>query len=237
MMEIDGSITYKQDKQEKKDKKENSSFTSPIGHEAYASQEQDILLAQASRKGSLDPRARVPDSAPRFNQDEVKRAIWQFFDNGEGHPRRYQFKMRINLYPEGNEEFIANMTKSLQDFKRHIPGPNKRKILDLAMVIRRDVKNENGYFPFIGKYHLKSNTRNINIEPDTFVALWWNRQQEMYQCISVFYDWETYFELDKDRLTAKQKESNVKCQYLYINPKYDDRPRPLTFAQRRALGI
>lgn len=237
MMEIGGSITYKQDKQEKQDNLNNEFLTSPIGHEAYASQEQDILLAQASREGSPDPRSRVPVSAPRFNQDEVKRAIWQFFDNGEGHHRRYQFKMRINLYPEGNEEFIANMTKSLQDFKRHIPGPNKQKILDLAMDIRRDVKNENGHYPFIGKYHLKSSTRNINIEPDTFVAVWWNRQEEMYQCYSMFYDWETYFELGKDRLTAKQRESNIKGQYLYINSKYDDRPRPLTFAQRRSLGI
>jgi hypothetical protein len=38
-------------------------------------------------------------------------------------------------------------------------------------------------------------------------------------------------------ITKKQEDSGMRCQALWINPAFDTRQRPMTAAQRMALGL
>jgi len=238
----EGSYNYNIDN---KDNRNNivSTPVSSIGEEADASEE-IMGLAQGqkmSREGLPDPSE--IRTATAFTQDEVRSAIIQFIDNGEEAVQRFKVKLRINLHPSGDVEFIAATSKRIQDFSKHVPGPNKQMIVDLAQGIRHDVKKKHNVWPYIGKFHLKVGNyrRNragvTNIEPDTFVAVWFNYQDQGWEGVFKFQDWETFFHLHQDRLTARQRQIGVKGQWVFKNPKYDTTVRPLTWAQRRQLGI
>lgn len=231
---------YNKDNKDKKDKEDNKvNWLEPsIGLEAEASQEQDVHLVHLddpSRKGLLDPRSRVPEKL--LVEDEIRSSICQWIDNGPNVRQRYKLKIRINLYPKGDVEFIASMGKHLPSFKRHIPGPNRQEILDLAVEIQRKIKAKHGHLPYIGKFHLKGTSRTINIEPDTFAAVWWNPEYKSWQGILKIQNWWRSFDLHEDRLTKKQIDIGVKGQDVFTNPKYDRRVRPLTWAQRRQMGL
>lgn len=227
---------YNKDNLDKEDKKDNQvNMLSPsAGLEAYASNEH-VHLVHPSREGLLDPRARVPEK--KLVEDEIRSSVCQWIDNGPEVKQRYKLKIRINLYPKGDVEFIASMTKHLPSFKRHIPGENRQQILDLAVQIQKEIKAKHGHLPHIGKFHLKGTSRTINIEPDTFAAIWWNTEYKSWQGIIKIQDWWRSFDLHTDRLTQKQIDIGVKGQDVFTNPKYDKRVRPLTWAQRRQMGI
>ena len=231
-----GCNTYNKDNKENKDNENNYVITS-FGHEADASSKPTHLAQgqSVSRQGLLDPSITSIATEP-LNDSEVKSSILQFIDNGEKQRQRYKVKIRLNLYPEGDVEFIASVSKSIQDFKRHIPGPNRLMILELARDIRHMVKKKYDAIPYIGKFHLKAG-RVINIEPDTLVAVWYNQQDAGWEGIVKIQNWEHKFDLCTDRLTAAQTNIGVKGQWVYRNPQYDKTVRPLTWAQRRSLGI
>lgn len=194
--------------------------------------EEHVLPGQGqsvSRQGLLDPRAQVPKITKIENQT-VKSSISQFIDNGEDARRRFKFKIRLNLITGTNVDFIANMTKSIQDFKRHIPGPYM-EILELAREVRRDVKQRLDIIPYIGKFHLRSIGTRINIEPDTFVAVWYNREDAGWEGLLKIQNWIQEFSLCDTTISVKQATIGVKAQWVYKNPNYDKETRPKTYAQ------
>ena len=238
----DNSLTircnaYNKDNIDNKDKKDNKvNWLEPsIGHEAKASDEHSVHLVHPSREGSPDPRARVPQIL--LDEDEIRSSVCQFIDNGENARQRYKLKVRINLYPKGDVEFIASMGKHIPSFKRHIPEPNREQILKLALQTYKEIKTKHGHAPYIGKFHLKGTSRTINIEPDTFAAVWYNPEYKSWQGLLKIQNWWRSFDLHTDRLTLKQTSIGVKGQDVFTNPKYDRRVRPLTWAQRRQMGL
>jgi hypothetical protein len=175
-----------------------------------------------------------------LSQDEIERAIFHFFDNGEDNPQRYKLKVRLNLVDKENVEFIATLTKDWSNFKKYIPEECKKEIIEEARILRANIKKTFGIVPYMGKFHLnqgfkKDTTRAFTqIEPWTWAFAWYDKEYEYWRYSIRMYSWSHQGDFSKIHLTAAQTRARVKGQDLFINPKYDQRERPKTWAQLRA---
>jgi hypothetical protein len=205
------------------------------GIEAYASLDTESNPAMPLQ---AKPQYSQCNSQPTpFHQDQIKRAIFQFFDNSATSVQRYKFKLRLNLDDNTNPEFVASLTKDMRNFRKHIPAVCKDDLIHFANQIRKNVKLEYGVYPWLGKLHLNQGRgRNIHsqIEPHTAVAIWWDQENNGWSGVLMFHDWIKEFDLFGDYLTDAQKKKNVKAQDLWVNPKHDVRIRPKTWAELRA---
>lgn len=171
----------------------------------------------------------------------VKRAVIQLFDNGEQAAQQYKLKIRLNLTDGENPEFIAPLTKNFQNFKKYIPEQGREQVIETAREFRKDIKQQYGHFPYVGKFHLNTgkNTthqRNvINIEPYTLAIVWFDNLNNHWRYVLSIYDFAVRGGLDSTYITAKQKYIGVKCQDLYCNPMYaTTAKRPQTWAEQRS---
>lgn len=175
-----------------------------------------------------------------LNQDMIERAPIQFWDNGEKSFQRYKLKVRLNLHNDKtNPEFIASLTKDIRNFRKYIPEECRDAIIDKATEVRKMIKTKFGTYPYIGKFHFnqghsnkRKNTCN-QIEPWSMCALWYDTEEKGWSGILWLHDWTYSFDLFDNNITAKQSAAGLKASTLFINPKYDTRLRPKTWAQLR----
>jgi len=181
--------------------------------------------------------------AARLNEDQIDRALVQFFDNGEGTPQRYKLKVRINLHDEPidqSPEFIATLTKDWSNFKKYIPLECKEIVMETARHLRAEIKSKYETTPYMGKFHLNQGRSEdvkrpfTQIEPETLVFVWYNNLTQVWMGKLAIYDWMYDFDLSPSQLKPKQIATGIKGQNLFINPKHDKRERPKTWAQLRA---
>jgi hypothetical protein len=173
-------------------------------------------------------------------EDQIKRAIIQFFDNGEGAPQRYKLKTRLNLTDGDNPEFIATLTKDWSNFKKYIPAECKETIMDVARDFRAKIKQQYNTTPYMGKFHLNQGRQAgvdkafTQIEPNTVAFVWYDSINGQWKYFFQLQDWIRTGDLTAAHITAAQVKTGVKGQDLYINPKYETRQRPKTWAELRA---
>jgi hypothetical protein len=193
-------------------------------------------LDEAKREGAL-PSMSLATAPTPLDADQIRSCVFQLFDNGEGATQRYKYKLRLNLTDGTNPEFIASLTKDLRNFKKHIPEPNRQEIIDMAMEERKLIKQKTGSWPYIGKLHLNAgfgdHKKSIQIEPDTLVIIWWDPEERGWSGIVKLQNWVHEFDLFDEYVTAKQRAQGVRAQDNWQNPKYDKRPRPQTWAEKR----
>jgi len=239
-----GVESYNTDNTEKRDKTlttDNDFSHSISGIEADASLklplESPLDLANGEgTKSSLLPEATAPTP---LTADQIRSCVFQLFDNGEESSQRYKYKLRLNLIDGTNPEFIASLTKDFRNFKKYIPEPNRQQIIDVATAERRRIKQLTGNWPYLGKLHSNpgagAHRRSIQIEPDTLVVIWWDPEERGWSGAVKLQNWVHEFDLFDHYLTAKQKSQGVRAQDNWQNPKYDQRVRPLTWAQQRGI--
>jgi hypothetical protein len=190
--------------------------------------------AETKSLSLLEATAPTPLSA-----DQIKSCVYQLFDNGEQALQRYKFKIRFNLTDGTNPEFIASLTKDFRNFKKYIPESYREQTIDMVKQIRTEVKQAFGHYPYCGKLHFKTNIKTKGatnqIEPNTFVIVWWNPEDKGWSGYIKFQNWTKEFDLFEQYLTAKQRAMGVKCQDNWQNPKYDKKVRPLTWAEQRGI--
>lgn len=240
---VDYYNTDNKDKRNKKDKTlaiDNRFSSLSLGIVADATQE-SRPLDEVKRQGAL-PCMLVAATAPTpLDADQIKSCVYQLFDNGEASTQRYKYKLRLNLTDGTNPEFIASLTKDLRNFKKHVPEPNRQQIIDMAMEERRIIKKQTGAWPYIGKLHLNAgfgdHRRTIQIEPDTLVIIWWDPEERGWSGIVKLQNWVHEFDLFDEYLTDKQRTQGVRAQDNWQNPKYDKKPRPMTWAEKRSKGL
>lgn len=172
---------------------------------------------------------------PMLDEDMIKTAVMQFFDNGEQASQRHKLKIRINLVDGEDVEFIASLTKDARNFKKFIPAECKEIVTAEAMAIRKQIKKTKDVYPYIGKFHFNTHKKHVHAqtEPFTWVAIWWDAEYKGWSGILRIYDWYHEFDLFAEFITEKQKKSGVKAQTTYSNPKNDTRVRAKTWAERR----
>jgi hypothetical protein len=235
---------YKLDNKDNKDNKYAEETSADIENTcgslrsglASLSASQDIPI----QVGQVVSGDNIPDEVlPILNEDMISRAIIQFFDN-EGQKQRYKIKIRFNLVDKENPEFIATLTKDWSNFKKYIPTECKDHVMESAREFRAHIKKTYDTIPYMGKFHLNTGkqqgtTRGFtNIEPWTFVFVWFDSVNSQWQYAIQFYDFHRNGTFDETYITAAQKRVGVKSQDLYINPKYDQVKRPKTWAQQRS---
>jgi len=235
---------YNIDNKENKNKKENiENRFLPIssGIEADASLVAAPLaspLDSANGEGALPCTTLAAGAPTPLDQDQIKSCIFQLFDNGEASTQRYKYKLRLNLTDGTNPEFIASLTKDLRNFKKHVPGPNRQAIIDVAMAERKRIKAMTGNWPYIGKLHLNpgygAHKKTVQVEPDTLVVIWWDADDRGWSGAVKLQNWVHEFDLFEQYVTPKQKAQGVRAQDNWQNPRYDKRSRPLTWAEQRA---
>jgi hypothetical protein len=242
-----GVGTYNKDNRDNKDNKNNycerDNKFSPrslgiASDEALESiLDNHLSLTSSQEGGALLHLSQAGAPTPNLDSDQIKGCIFQLFDNGETAKQRYKFKIRLNLTDGTNPEFIASLTKDFRNFRKYIPEPYRQDIIDMANEERKLIKRQTGSFPYCGKLHLNTAhnpTATKQIEPNTFVVVWWDPEDKGWSGIIKFQDWVKEFDLFTEYLTVKQKAMGVKCQDNWQNPKFDKRVRPLTWAEQRA---
>lgn len=184
-----------------------------------------------------------PEQEISLSQEMIERALIQFFDNGEQSFQRYKVKIRLNLRDKTNPEFIASLSKDIRNFRKYIPEECKEYILDIAKQTRKSIKEKFGVYPYIGKFHLNGGQTgkrykvSNQIEPWTFVAVWYDSNEAGWSGLLQMYEWAYQFDLFDNNVTAKQRAVGVKSSMLFINPLYDARVRPQTWAEKRRKEI
>lgn len=241
-----GVDTYNLDNKDNKENKENENNYCPSDNNSFFIQSLGIASYEAlspldfSQQAETKSLSLLAATAPTpLTRDQIRSCVYQLFDNGEQALQRYKFKIRINLVDGTNPEFIASLTKDFRNFKKYIPEPNRQEVIDMVSIERKRIKKQFGHYPYCGKLHLNNSTTNRTatnqIEPDTFVIVWWDPEEKGWSGIIKIQDWAHEFDLFEQYLTAKQKAMGVKCQDNWQNPKYDKRVRPLTWAQQRGI--
>lgn len=196
----------------------------------------DTLLAQDSSESREREVVMEGEEAPLGNHN-VKRAIIQLFNNDSG---TRKLKIRLNLDDDTNAEFIAPLQprSNLTNFLRYTADA-KEEARQVFVGLRKHIKNTLGVTPQQGKFHERVGARTgskqtIQVEPGCYGAIGWCAEDKQYQCWIVLYGLELLaIPLSDEHITAAQKRSNVRGQYLWINPKFDTRVRPKTWAQKR----
>jgi len=191
-------------------------------------------------QGSSEPRERKvvleAEEAP-LGPHNVKRAIVQLFNNEDG---KRKLKIRLNLSDGTNAEFIAPLQpkSNLTNFLRYT-ADDKQLARKVFTSIRSHVKETLGVTPQQGKFHERVGTRTnkmqtIQVEPGCYGAIGYNTQEKQYQAWIVMYDLHLAdIPLDDTYISEKQKRVGVRGEYLWINPRFDERKRPLTWAEKR----
>ena len=240
-----GVGAYNKDNRDNKENKNNycerDNKFSPISSglasdEAPESDQEDQRSLSFGQKTGALPHLSQARAPTPLDADQIKSCILQLFDNGETARQRYKFKVRLNLTDGTNPEFIASLTKDFRNFRKYIPEPYKDDIIKLARHIREQVKKQHNNIAYVGKLHMNDATdprATKQIEPNTFVSVWWNPEERGWSGTILFQNWHHQFDLFSEYLTAKQKSMGVKCQDNWQNPKYDKRVRPLTWAEQR----
>lgn len=174
-----------------------------------------------------------------FGPHNTKRSVWQLFKNDSGN---YKLKCRLNMTDGDSVEFIAPLQKTPKksNFVKHAPDPEQAS--DFWIAIRKFVKHKYSLLPLLGKFHEKTGGRknvkqSFTVEPDCYGAAWFDNDLKCYRFTAMIYDLQIEDEIIDDAyITEKQRRSGVVGQYLWINPAYDTRQRPITAAERRRLG-
>lgn len=171
------------------------------------SPKEDISLTALDRDGGS-----VPCADQNLFSDLVKGLYLTYFQNSEGKYRNV-IKARFNLDNDQHPEFISFLTKRWADFQRNVDEDTK-----LWMnALRKEIKSDYRIHPYMGKFALKrgQSEDSPKIEPDTAIALWYDRFDEKWSAVVKFKSFEMVLHFETEYLTEKQKANNVRATALY----------------------
>lgn len=210
---------------------------SPLASPA-AIREAESLDSKPRGEGEPLDSGATAEAAPLGNHN-VKRCLIQLFGNKEGR----KLKVRLNLTDDSNVEFIAPLQpkSNLTNFLKHT-GDSKDFAREWFTSIRKKAKATFNVQPQQGKFHLnrgrKTKMQLTQVEPECYGAIAYDADCGEYAVYIKLYDlWILEEHLTSDYLTEAQKKTNVRGQRLWINPIFDTRERPLTWAETRKRGL
>lgn len=218
----------------------NDSISVLVGRASPQAQEPPKPLDLEPREQGEPLDSGAAEEAAPLGPHNVKRALVQFFNN----PDRRTVKVRLNLTDNTNVEFIAPLQPrdNLTNFLRHT-GDHKQEAREWFVAVRSHCKTQYGARPQQGKFHENTGKRTsklktITVEPTCYASVVYDATQRTYIGYIKLYDLMlTELCFEDAYLTENQKKTNVRGQSLWINPRYDTRQRPLTWAEKRKKGI
>jgi len=233
----------------KNTKNENNSCITSFGLEADASKDVQGSL-DPRPKGLLDTHSQTGLPTPDYTDEDIinfdikaiKRYLVQLFDNGDQALQRYKVRIRFNLVDDLNAEFIASVSKDYRNFVKYLPEQDREQIKAEIKDIMRGVKLKYGIQPYIGKFHenmgRKTKSTRSQVEPLTYVAVWWDQENRGWECIIRIKEFAEQISLFDHHITAKQKQAGLRAQDLWINKQYDVRYKGVrTWSERMAMEL
>jgi hypothetical protein len=219
----------------------NDCVSVPVGRASPSAHEVSEFLDSRPREKEelLDSGAEAEDQAP-LGPHNIKRAMIQFFNNPDGR----KLKIRVNLEDGTNAEYIAPLqpVSNLTNFLKHT-GDYKENAREWFTAMRSYCKKAYETKPQQGKFHENTGKRGqrmktITVEPSCYASVCYNPTDRNYISFVKLYDLIlTDIGLEDGYLSELQKKTNVRGQFLWINPKFDTRQRPLTWAEKRKRGL
>lgn len=167
----------------------------------------------------------------------VKKSFIQLYKNDD----KYKLRVRLNLVIDGEDEtadFIAPLTVDRRNFKKYLPEECAEWFTNWSDEWCRNIKDIIGVKAYRGKFHstqkYKPGVKTLTqIEPWSQCVVWYHPEQKTWNYSLSIYEFEHCGIMSDEGLTIKQKQSNLHRQNIWLNPKYDLRERPKTWAQRR----
>ena len=211
----------------------------PSGASPLVHREQELLDSSQQDKGEpLDSESGfgLAEEESLLNFKMVKRAVIQFFDNGEDSKQRRKLKVRFNFVDDTNWEFIAALTGDRRNFLKHVA--DKPTAVEWWAWHKDMAKRKYNTSAWGGKFHVNhgrtQGKQAVQVEPNCFGSVWYQPEDRAYACSVAVYDFVlTELDLFKESLTDAQRKSGVKAQFLWINPEYNTVKRNKTFAELR----
>jgi hypothetical protein len=241
----DGVGYYNIDNKDNKDNKDNGLSTSSWHQSSTPPQmNQEATLNEAvllplERDSQEREEVVMEDESPTptLAEEQIARALYTFYDNGESAKQRYKLKVTLNLAENQNEreEFIATLTKDRRNFKKYLPE-GAEAMLEFVDGIRGYVKENYNTYPYIGKFHYnhgwnsQQEQRNTN-EPYCAAAVYWDGSN--WIAVSMLYDFLHTESLAKNGLTPQQKKTNAIAHAIWFNPLHNKQKRNGTFRDKR----
>jgi hypothetical protein len=179
---------------------------------------------------------------PILTHKQVERAVITLFDNGEQTSQRYKIAVRLNLVDQpqkSSPEFIAPLSKDPRTFRRYASPGTREDLIDFHNEMRLLVKKQGcDRKPYFGKFHLNhrdwgAGQSKIQVEPYCYASVWY--EDEGWRAVVRIYNFALELDLFTEQITPKQKQQNVKAQYLWLNPRYQRQQRPRTWAEQQGL--
>lgn len=180
----------------------------------------------------------TPAPTPLAMKD-VKRAVVQLWDNGEHSKQRYKLKVRLNLTDGTDADFIAALTKDPRNFVKHTA--NKELAREWRTEFNQKIKAEFNVKPWLGKFHMvqsggyKTGFHQQTNEPNCFATVWWDEEAKDWSTTFMIYDFAiSELDMQARNCTELQKKQGCRSSKIWINPMFNETPRPLTWAEQRA---
>jgi hypothetical protein len=234
-------IDYYNIEKEKDNREEDitTSCRSSLLAEATPPTHREVESLDSSPREEGEPLDSGAEEEP-LGPHNVKRALFTLFNNDNG---RRNLAVRLNLTDGTNAEFVAAVQQksNLTNYLKHT-GIYKETAREWFTGIRKYCKQEMGVMPQTGKWHLNQKKRGtglqtIQVEPQCYGSVAYDKESTEYMLFVKMYDLMIMNELmTSESLTEKQRAQGVRGQFLWINPRFDDRQRPKTFAQLRKEG-
>jgi len=238
---IQNGIDYYNIEEQINNKEEHSctaDFSWPVS-EASPLQLRSQELLDSKPRGEVEPldSGGWVEAAAPLGPHNVKRALIQLFKNPAGAKK---VKIRLNLVDGENPEFIAPLQpkSNLTNFLKHT-GDHREQAREWFHSLRTHSKKQYGVLPQQGKFHLKTGARSsrlhtISVEPDCYASVSYAQEDRVYVGFLKLYDLMlSEIEFQDQYLSELQKKAAVRGQCLWINPRFDERQRPLTWAEQR----
>lgn len=150
--------------------------------------------------------------------DLLEKATLKFYDNpatGKGRNRKI-LSMALEFNDESPDaKFLCNLTKDMRNYRKHHDERSKDRMIEQVNEIRKAVKEE-GHSPYVGKFRTKCEGKKPGtIEPFTSAVLWYNKPQNEWHGIVLFYNWTHEFVLSINR---DPKPGDCKGYAYYNDP-------------------
>lgn len=229
--------------EEEKDKKEKDITTScrfSLLTEATPLTYREVESLDSKPREEGEPLDSGAEEEEPLGPHNVKRALFTLFNNDNG---RRNIAVRLNLADGTNAEFVAAVQQksNITNYLKHT-GEHKESAREWFTEIRSYCKKQLGVMPQTGKWHLNQKKRGttlqtIQVEPLCYGSVAYDKESTEYVLFARMYDLYIMSELmTSESLSQKQKTQGVRGQFLWINPKFDNRQRPKTFAQLKKEG-
>ena len=245
MNEIDRGVEYYNIKITKREHKDNKYEMAPLSLlsedsvppvEIASSGEGQTEEGEGSVCAIAHSTPQAPPPTNLITEDNVKRCVTQLFKNEE----RYKLKLRLNAVINGedqNIDFIAPLTTDRRNFKRYFPEGCEQWFVEWSDIQYGAVKERFGVKAHRGKFHLaqayKNNKKTITqVEPWCQCVVWYDKEHNEWNSIIHLYEFSIMQTLGNEGITARQRASNLHRHDLWMNPKYDTRTRPQTWAEK-----